>query len=357
MNVIQRVNRLLLLTCAPFLGTLLWLLYVQVSVQLPDDFASVQQDSLLFSREDSEALKERLDIANRDAEQIKFVIDKYYSLYEKSSSEVSSMSQQAAVTIMKPGLIYDQRITEKLGAPVRHASSDHIDAKLFTLQEERYQGYALKIQLKSERAIQLVIGQDQLGGSETTLDAANRYGALAGINAGGYTDDANGRKYPLDTTIIGGKYINGFFPTSNDSVFIGLNKDRKLIGGKFRRQEELDQLSPLMGTTFVPALLQNGKKLIIPSKWQTSPARSARTVVGNYKDDQLLFLVTDGQDGQSNSGATLAELQDKLLKLGVINAYNLDGGGSSTLVFEGAVINRPSDGKLRPLATHFLFFR
>jgi exopolysaccharide biosynthesis protein len=104
-------------------------------------------------------------------------------------------------------------------------------------------------------------------------------------------------------------------------------------------------------------LLKNGNKQIIPARWQTSPARAPRTVVGSYKNDQLLFLVTDGHDENGNSGATLAELQDKLLQLGVQDAYNLDGGGSSTLVFDGNVINHPSDGRLRPLATHFLFFK
>jgi exopolysaccharide biosynthesis protein len=53
----------------------------------------------------------------------------------------------------------------------------------------------------------------------------------------------------------------------------------------------------------------------------------------------------------------LPELQDKLIALGAIDAYNLDGGGSSSLVFNGQVINKPSDGKLRPLPTHFLFFK
>jgi exopolysaccharide biosynthesis protein len=177
------------------------------------------------------------------------------------------------------------------------------------------------------------------------------------VNAGGFADDSRGNRFPQDTTVVNGKYVSGFFPSNNDTVFIGLSKDRKLIGGKFNQQSELDKLGPLMGSTFVPTLLKNGNKQIIPARWQTSPGRAARTVIGSYKNDQLLFLVTDGYDESGNSGATLAELQDKLLQLGVQDAYNLDGGGSSTLVFDGNVINRPSDGRLRPLATHFLFFK
>ncbi|MCU6339915.1 phosphodiester glycosidase family protein, partial [Enterobacter quasiroggenkampii] len=81
------------------------------------------------------------------------------------------------------------------------------------------------------------------------------------------------------------------------------------------------------------------------------------TVIGNYKDDQLLILVVDGYNEGGSSGATLEELQRKLANLGVRDAYNLDGGGSSTLVFNGRVVNAPSDGEMRSLPTHFLFFK
>ncbi|UUZ80792.1 phosphodiester glycosidase family protein [Paenibacillus sp. P26] len=156
---------------------------------------------------------------------------------------------------------------------------------------------------------------------------------------------------------MNGKYVYGFEPTFEDLTFIGISTDRKLIGGKFSRQEDLDKLKPAYGATFVPILLQNGKKQAIPSQWLYSPARAPRTVVGSFKNDQSLFMVTDGYDENGNSGATLPEIQDKSLSLGVQDAYNLDGGGSSTLIFDGQVINHPSDGRLRPLSTHFLFFK
>src|SRR5690606_14235209 len=95
----------------------------------------------------------------------------------------------------------------------------------------------------------------------------------------------------------------------------------------------------------------------IPDKWRKQPHRAPRTVIGNYKDDQLLVLVTDGYDERGGSGATLEELQILLQRLGVQDAYNLDGGGSSSLIFNGRIVNNPSDGKLRSLATHFLFFK
>ncbi|MBD0380164.1 phosphodiester glycosidase family protein [Paenibacillus sedimenti] len=355
MNPIQQINRVFLLACAPFLGMLIWLLMINANVHISD---LTRPGASSFSlQQETELLNAKLVTANSDAVQTKSIIEKYFELYEKSTAEVSGMLQNAAAGAAKPGIIYDARITAKLGTPMKQASSGNIDLKLFTLNDDNYKGYALKVNLKSDKAIKLVLGKDKMGSSETTLDAASRYGAIAGVNAGGFADDSKGRRFPLDTTVINGKYLNGFFPSNNDTVFIGLNKDRKLIGGKFRSQAELDKLSPLMGSTFVPTLLKNGGKTSIPYQWQSSPARAARTIMANYKNDQLLFIVTDGHDESGNSGATLAELQDKMLQLGVVDAYNLDGGGSTTLIWGGSVINRPSDGKLRPLATHFLFFK
>jgi hypothetical protein len=356
MNPVQQINRVFLLACAPFLGIFIYMLSMHISVKLPDlNNTSVPAISLASEMRAADPLLEK---ATTNASQIKMTIEKFFQLYEKSTNDTAVMVQTATAAAARPSAIYDSRITAKLGQVSRHVSSSNIDLKLFYLNEANYKGYALKVDMKSDKAMKMVLGKDKLGGSETTLDAVRRTGAIAGVNAGGFADDAKtGKRYPLSTTVIGGKYVYGFEPTFDNLAFIGLSKDRKLIGGKFSRQEDLDKLNPDFGATFVPILLLNGKKQPIPSPWATSPARAPRTVVGNYKNDELLFIVTDGYDENGNSGATLAELQDKMIQLGIKDAYNLDGGGSSSLIFEGQVINRPSDGKLRPLATHFLFFK
>jgi exopolysaccharide biosynthesis protein len=157
---------------------------------------------------------------------------------------------------------------------------------------------------------------------------------------------------------MNGKYVNGGFEASyKDLSFVGLNKQGQLIGGKFQSKSQLDRLEPSFGATFVPVLLTHGVKNPIPDKWKGSPSRAPRTVIGNYKDDQLLVMVINGRNENGSSGATLMELQNKLANLGVVDAYNLDGGGSSSLIFNGRVVNSPSDGQLRPVPTHFLFFK
>ena len=157
--------------------------------------------------------------------------------------------------------------------------------------------------------------------------------------------------------MLNDQYVNGFEPSFADLFFVGLNKELKLIGGKYSSKEQLDEENPKFGASFVPILLKNGVKQTIPDKWKRSPLRAPRTVIANYKDDQLLFLVTDGADESGRSGATLEELQILLTRFGVVDAYNLDGGGSSSLIFNGRVVNKPSDGNLRKLATNFLLFK
>ncbi len=257
---------------------------------------------------------------------------------------------------MRPEIIYNRRITAKLGAPFERVESDRIRIELYRVNPGVYQGYAMKVKLKDPAAMQMSLGRDQMGGSETTMQAVKRHGAVAGINAGGFADNG-GKRYPLSTTVMNGKYLTGFESSFKDLFFVGLDPSGKLIGGKFSSQTQLDSLKPKFGATFVPVLLKNGQPMPIPDKWQVSPKRAPRTVIGNYKDDQLLVIVVDGYNENGSSGATLQELQSKMHGLGVQDAYNLDGGGSSSLIVNGRVVNHPSDGSLRPVPTHFLFYK
>ena len=69
-----------------------------------------------------------------------------------------------------------------------------------------------------------------------------------------------------------------------------------------------------------------------------------RTAVGVIDDNHLVFVVVDGRSPGYSAGVTLTGLADIMISLGATTAYNLDGGGSSTLYFNGAVINTPSNG-------------
>jgi len=351
---IQRMNRVFMLASAPFIGMLLFMLFAAHPVSIKYEADPLPPQTELMKA--TNLLGEQLDQAGKNAQFTITSIRKVATIYQKTTSTMNSIVKQSVTQAARPEKIYNTRITKRLGSPKERIDSNNITMELYRINQDTYNGYALKIKLKDPKAMKMVLGQDKVGKSETTLGAVRRYGAAAGINAGGFAD-GGGSRYPLSTTMMNGKYVNGGFePSYKDLSFVGLNKQGKLIGGKFSSKNQLDQLDPEFGATFVPVLLKNGVKNPIPDKWK-APRRAPRTVIGNYKDDQLLIMVIDGYNERGNSGATLEELQNKLANLGITDAFNLDGGGSSSLIFNGRIVNSPSDGQLRPVPTHFLFFK
>jgi hypothetical protein len=111
-----------------------------------------------------------------------------------------------------------------------------------------------------------------------------------------------------------------------------------------------------------PSLVQNGKRQKVrsspedPYEFSSMLERHPRTAFGWNK--QCYFLVqVDGRQRDLSVGMTLDELSGWLVKLGCEEALNLDGGGSSSLWFEGRVRNNPCDGYERNIANSLLVVR
>jgi len=79
-----------------------------------------------------------------------------------------------------------------------------------------------------------------------------------------------------------------------------------------------------------------------------------RTAVGFVDTNHLVLVVVDGRDAGYSRGVTMTELAQIMQDLGATAAYNIDGGGSSTMYFDGQVINQPSNGGER--ATSDIFY-
>lgn len=74
-----------------------------------------------------------------------------------------------------------------------------------------------------------------------------------------------------------------------------------------------------------------------------STIRHPRTGVGFSRDSALLYFVTVDGRSESSSGMSLAEFAALMRSLGIAQGLNLDGGGSTTLVIRGHIVNHPSD--------------
>ena len=71
--------------------------------------------------------------------------------------------------------------------------------------------------------------------------------------------------------------------------------------------------------------------------------RHPRTAVGFSRDSSILFLLTVDGRSESSGGMTLVELANMMRRLGAWQAMNFDGGGSTTMVLDGVLVNKPSD--------------
>ena len=79
--------------------------------------------------------------------------------------------------------------------------------------------------------------------------------------------------------------------------------------------------------------------------------RNPRSAVGQLADGRVLLVVVDGRQSGYSVGMTTFEMAQTLVRLGAVTGMGLDSGGSSTLAFEGALLNRPSSGSERAIST------
>lgn len=182
---------------------------------------------------------------------------------------------------------------------------------------------------------------------ELTSKIAKDNGAVAAINGGGFIDKSS---EDSEWTGTGGKptgilMSNGTI-ISNDindddqktQVMAITDKGQLLVGSY--SLNEMREKGVTEAISFEPALVVNGKGTIKSGDggWGIAP----RTAIGQTDDGSILFLVIDGRQTKS-LGASLKDVQSIMLKYGAVNAINLDGGSSSTMYYEGEIINNPCD--------------
>lgn len=205
----------------------------------------------------------------------------------------------------------------------------------------------------------------QKRGRETVAAIVREHQAIAGINGGFWKEDGR----PAGILKIGAVWYGtptkprGAVGWSEGGQRVVMdrvltdhslkNKDENIkVLPLFTDPKEWDDLENIVGGT--PLLIFNGKVLEDYSSEQTLESfltkRHPRTAVGIKLDGNWVFVVVDGRIFGFFGGMTIKELADFMHSLGCIEALNLDGGGSSTMVLEGHVINEPSgsineDGK------------
>ena len=141
---------------------------------------------------------------------------------------------------------------------------------------------------------------------------------------------------------IGSERVQGVLPRMRSGANVSVQTDLLPLlpdpEGEWQKAEHIVSGGPL--------LLWKGRRLEEPEKESISRvfllARHPRTAVGVRADGTLLLVTVDGRRPEESVGMSLPELTDLMLELGSVSAINLDGGGSTTMVIEGRIVNRPS---------------
>lgn len=342
------VNLFLFFLAAPFVS-LIW--------ATKDSEAAVQGmvlDTAAFSAKLSE-IEADMTALGADINSLGVLATKTEETFVSQDEQLDSLSNQSSTQRKLSDDIYEQKILDVLGPAIATHISDRTEIKIFKLDELGYRGFIAKIKLFDPKAFKVSLGKAKLGELEITSAAAKRNGAILAINGGGfYKENRNGKSYArlIGNTVINGKLVEPFNGYPGDLFFAGIDKNGRVVGSVPQTEKELMKLNPYMGVSFIPVLLQDGQKKNIPDKWITT--KQPRTMIGKYANDDLIFIVIDGRQNDWSVGITLEKLQDKLLNLGVKSAYNLDGGGSSAFYYNGKMLNKPSDGKERPVVNNIL---
>lgn len=220
-----------------------------------------------------------------------------------------------------------------------HFKVDHSqDLKLTRINGSRFKGYLLEV--RDPTRIRVGVAESLGEKGQTTSEIARQCGAVAAVNAGGFVDPqgtGNGR-LPVGVIIHNGYFITGENLKGKVDL-VGFDYQGQLIAGSYTIKE-MKQMNIREGITFGPVLIMNGKKQIKgDGGWGIGP----RTAIGQKRDGTVLLLVIDGRQPLYSPGAYLSDIQNILYENGAVVAANLDGGSSTTMYYNGKVINKPCD--------------
>jgi len=133
-----------------------------------------------------------------------------------------------------------------------------------------------------------------------------------------------------------------------DVLCIYADGTMKVVNDRDYTAEELVENGVWQAFSFGPGLVESGSVCVDENdEVGRAKASNPRTAIGLIDANHFVFVVSDGRTDESE-GLSLYELATFMQGLGVKEAYNLDGGGSSTMYFNGEVINNPtSNGKIK----------
>ena len=251
-----------------------------------------------------------------------FILENSYSSIKKSNNSTLT-STKSSGEITKSETNYED---------------DNIKVELKTYEEYNTKIYVADITLSEASFLKTALAKNSYGKNvkEATSTIANNNNAILAINGDFYGAQEKG--YVLRNGVI---YRNTAKSNQEDLV-IYEDGTFEIIKEEETSLESLLEKGAYNVLSFGPALIENYNVSVTKNdEVGKSMASNPRTLIGMIDDLHYVFIVSDGRTSESE-GLSLYELATFAKKLNIKTAYNLDGGGSSTMYFNGKVINNPT---------------
>ncbi|AHZ47691.1 exopolysaccharide biosynthesis protein [Streptococcus sp. VT 162] len=221
-------------------------------------------------------------------------------------------------------------------------SDGNISVNLTEKTVNETQVYVADINLSSSNYLKTALAQNSYGTNvtaKTSVTAAENNAILA-VNGDYY--GANSSGYVIRNGVVYRDSVRE--DASNGDLAIYKDGSFKII---YEDQVSVDQLvqdGVVNLLAFGPSLVENGE-ISVDTNTEVGQAMSSnpRTAIGIIDENHYIIVVSDGRTSESK-GLSLYQMAEVMKSYGVKTAYNLDGGGSSTLYFNGQVINKPTTG-------------
>lgn len=203
--------------------------------------------------------------------------------------------------------------------------------------------YVADIQVTDASYLKTALANNTYGRNitATTSDIAETVDAIFAINGDfyGFRDAGyvlrNGKVY---RSTVGNN-------ENNESLVIDKDGNLSVISESQVSMQSLSDKGALQVLSFGPGLVKNGE-IAVTSSSEVGQAMTSnpRTAIGQISKLHYIVIVSDGRTSESE-GLSLLQLAQEFKERDCIQAYNLDGGGSSTMYFNGEIINNPKGGK------------
>lgn len=219
---------------------------------------------------------------------------------------------------------------------------DNISINLTETTVNNTQVYVADVTVSSSEYLKTAFAQNAFGTNVTakTSETAADNNAILAVNGDYY--GANSTGYVIRNGVVYRDTVRE--DSSNGDLAIYKDGSFKII---YEDQISADQLvkdGVVNLLAFGPALLENGE-IAVGTNEEAGQAMASnpRTAIGIIDKNHYIIVVSDGRTSESK-GLSLYQMAEVMKSYGVKTAYNIDGGGSSTLYFNGQVINKPTTG-------------